>query len=329
MSDCQSRANRLLLAAAFFLAAAAPLVASAQPYPNKPIRWLVGYAAGGATDLSARVLAEKISARLGQPVLIENRPGAGAQIAIEAVQKSAPDGYTFGFTNGASLTILPLLAQVGFNTLRDFTAVATVGKQPLVLVAAPQLGVSDFASLRKKLVAEPDKHAYGSAGPGTGSHTGPAYLVQLIGAKVTHVPYKGTAPAIADLISGRLSIHVDALSVLAPLLQSSKVVGIAVMDHDRVPGMALPTIAEAGLPDYLKYEWSSWFIVFAPKGVPAPILERLNAEIAVALKDDELVKRYREFGLTPTPRTVAAANAHLEQDVKAWPPVFKALGLAQ
>ena len=118
-------------------------------------------------------------------------------------------------------------------------------------------------------------------------------------------------------------------AVLAPLLQSSKVVGIAVMDRDRVPGMALPTIAEAGLPDYLKYDWSSWFIVFAPKAVPAPVLERLNAEIAVALKDEELIKRYREFGLTPTPRTVAASNTHLEQDVKAWPPVFKSLGLAQ
>ncbi len=288
---------------------------------------LIGFAPGGATDIAGRILSERMSQTLGQTIVIENRAGAGGQIALEAGATAAPDGYTLNFTNGGAVTILPVLNRVGFDTLRDFAAVGTVAKQPLVLVASPQLGVSDFAGLRKKLVAEPDKHAFGSAGIGTNSHLGPAYISQLIGTKMTHVEYKGTAQAITDLVSGRLAIHVDAISVVGDLMKSNKLIGIAVLDNDRVAGLNLPTIVQAGLPEYLKYDWSSWFMVVAPKATPSAVVDRLNRDMAVSLKDPEVVKRYAAIAMTPTWRTPAESIKYLEEQVKAWPPLFKQMGL--
>jgi tripartite-type tricarboxylate transporter receptor subunit TctC len=311
------------------VAAAAGLAggAQAQSFPNAPLRMLVGFAPGGSTDIAARLLAEKMSAGLGQTVLVENRPGASGQIALDAGAKAAPDGYTLNFVNGSAVSILHLLQKVNFDTTRDFTAVSTVAKFPLVLVAAPQLGVSDLAGLRRKLLAEPDKHSYGSVGTGANGHTSIAYIANLIGAKVTHVPYKGSALALADLLAGRIALQADVMPVLGPHLASGKVIGIAVLDTERVPGLNVPTIAEAGMPEFMKLDWTAWFIVIVPKATPVPVVERLNREMNAALRNPDLVKRFTELGMTPTPRSLADSQAFLDTQVRNWPPLFQQLGV--
>lgn len=299
-------------------------------YPSKPIRMVVPFAPGGATDVAARALSDRLGALLGQPIVIDNRGGAGGQVGTVVVAKSAPDGYTLLYGASSTMLILPVLqSNVQFDTVRDFSVAVRAVKLPLVLAASATLGVSDLKGLRELLLANPEKYAYGSAGAGTTSHVAAAAFAQMIGApKVVHVPYKGTAPAIVDTIAGRLAYIVDSMAPLGEHIRSGRLVGIAITEKERVPQFPnLPTMAEAGMPEFLKYTWTPWSGIYLPKGTPQAIIERINQDVNRVLKEPEVVKKLATLGFFPIYEGAAAAQALVDKESTMWAPLLKSIGI--
>ncbi|MFM9970323.1 MAG: Bug family tripartite tricarboxylate transporter substrate binding protein [Burkholderiales bacterium] len=313
----------------YAVAFAASINASAQSYPAKPVRLVVSGAAGGAIDLTARAMGERLSPLLGQAVIVENRPGANALLGHEYVAKSAPDGYTLAIGTGGPLVITPLLEPdvVRFNSREDFVPVSRLMLVPVVLAVAPPLGISSFKELRSLLLSQPDKYSFAFLALGTVSHTSATYLAQLIGAKVLPVPYKGITAALPDITTGRVSMVIDAPTTLAEHIRAKKLVGIAALTKVRIPGLDIPTIGEAGLPEMMQFEWGAWSMVLAPKGTPGPVVERLNRDIVGALKDPGLQTQYAQLFALATPTTLAETRTFLDEQLKLWPPLFQSMGL--
>ena len=264
------------------LASAAP--SFAQDYPNKPIRLIVGFPPGGGVDLTARVTAAAMEKSLGQPLVVDNRSGAGGGIGADLAAKAAPDGYTLLLGNTGSMTINPFLYPKNpYHTLQDFAPVALISSSPLlVLVKAdsPVKSLADLVALGK----EPGKKiTYGTGGSGSISHLTGELLMRKAGFEMVHIPYRGGSPAIADLLGGQIDVVIEGVPIATPLIQTKKLRALVVTDPKRLPSMPdVPTVVEAGYPDMVV---EAWYGLLAPANTPAPVVARLNQAVNTALRD--------------------------------------------
>jgi tripartite-type tricarboxylate transporter receptor subunit TctC len=306
--------------------AALPLVASAQgAWPSRPIRIIVPFAAGGAVDTVARTLGERLSVQLAQPVLIENKPGANANIGADAVAKAAPDGYTLLVAANGLATNMTLYPKLPFNTLRDFAPISRLGYAPLVLVSATATAPKSLQELIASGRANPGKLSYGSAGNGTSGHLAGELLASAAKFQALHVPYKGGAPALVDLIAGRTSFMLlNPLEVL-PHIQSQRLKAVAVTGSQRI-GMLpeVPTMTEAGLPGY---EATVWWGLLAPAQTPREVVARLNAETLKALADPGVRDRLTALGAVITPSSPEQFSSFLQTEIDKWAVVIKAASI--
>ena len=283
-----------LSAAAILLAAAS--AAHAQAWPNKPIKYIVPFAAGGTTDILGRMVSAKLAESLGVPVVVENRPGAAGALGVEMLAKSAPDGYTVGGGTISSHAInVSLYSKLPYDPLRDFTPITMIATLPNMLIVHPSLGVNTVAELIAFLKANPNKHTFGSAGNGTSQHMSGEMFKSMTGVQMQHIPYKGSGPMIPDLLAGTISMSFENMTTAYPPVKGGKLRALAVTSSKRsFVAPDVPTMAEAGLPGY---DISSWQAMFAPAGLPKDIHARLYAETAKALKSPDVVKRLQDLGL--------------------------------
>ena len=310
-----TRLNRRHLVAATGAVALLPLAARAQAWPAKAIRWVVPYTAGGFTDVSTRLTLEKIN--LGQPFVVDNKPGANSLIGAEAVAKSASDGYTFLTVIAAHAANKTLYAgKLSFDPETSFAPVSLVGVAPLILTVTNNLPVKNAGELIAYAKANPGKISFGSSGVGAAAHLTSELLKQVAGIQMEHVPYKGTAPALADLASGNIQMLVDAPIGVMAHVRSGKIRGLCMFSKERVPGAEeVPTIVESGGP---LIESSSWSMFLAPAGTPKEIVERLSSEVAAAMKNEDLRKRFAELAVIPGGTTPADTAKYLADEVEKW-----------
>jgi tripartite-type tricarboxylate transporter receptor subunit TctC len=318
----------LLLAPA--LLAAPGLIASAAAqgaWPARPVRLVVPFAAGGATDISSRIVAQKLSELLGQPMVIENRPGAGGTVGVDNVAKSAPDGYSFAF-GGLSTTALAmgLYRTMPYDPLRDLVPVSPTVLVPIGIAVRKSLGVSTLQEFIAHLRANPGRLSYGSAGNGSSGHISCVALLQQTGTQAVHVPYRGSGPVFNDLLAGVVDFTADAPGLIKPHVDSGMLVAVVMATPERSSVLPdTPTSAEAGLPGYKAY---SWFGLFGPAGTPQPIVDRLNAATQAALADPAVAQKLdREMGLPPiTGQNPARFAQFLREEIAYWVPLVRASG---
>ena len=297
---------------------------SAQSFPSKPIRLIAPFAAGGALDLIARGVGAKLAESMGQPVVVENRAGASGAIGSEAVARSAPDGYTLLLgattTHGVNPALNPKLS---YDPVRDFTPVSLVATIPHALVVNPSLPVNSVQDL-VKYARSGHPLNYGSAGNGSPHHLAAELFKSMSGIQAMHVPYKGSGPALADLMSGQIQFISVELTAAEPYMKSGKLKALATATAERVPGMSLPTVGESGYPGF---EVTSWYAIFGPAGMPAEVTGRLSAEIAKAVNETDLRDRLKGLGTTPIGSTPEALAAHVRAELERWTRVVKAAGI--
>lgn len=298
---------------------------SAQPYPSKPVRIVVGFPPGGATDVVARMIGQKLGEALGQSVLVDNRAGAASNIGAEHVARSPRDGYTL-FMGTVSTSINPsLYKKLAYDPLKDFAPVAQVTSTPFLFVVHPSLparSVREFIALAK---ARPGELSYGSAGSGSGGHLFPEMFASMARVKVLHVPYKGAAPATTAILSGETAFLFDNIVTTLPLARAGRLRALAVTTAARsAAAPEIPTLAESGVPGY---EATAWFGLFAPAGTPQPIIERLNAEVVKVVKLPEMRERFLALGAEPVGSRPAEFGAFFRNEVAKWAKVVKAAGV--
>jgi len=308
-------------------AAALPLVsrvARAQSYPARPIRWVVPFPPGGATDVVARLISQWLSERLGQPVVIENRGGAGGNIGVQAVVNSPPDGYTILLIPTGATINATLYDSLPYNFLRDIAPVSGLVHSPNVMVVNPALPVRSVAEFIAYTKANPGKVNMASPGTGTAVHMGGEMFKVMTGANMTHVPYRGGAPATADLISGQVQVMFDVLPGAIQHIRAGSIRALAVTTLTRADALPnLPTIAET-VPGY---DSSTWFGIGVPAGTPRQIIERLNRDMNACLSDTAIKAKLAEVGTTPMLLTPAELGAHLVAETEKWAKVVKASGV--
>ena len=315
-----------LTALAIFAATiGAPAAAAAQDYPSRPITLIVPYAAGGGNDVMARAAADKMSRTLGQQIVIENRGGAGGSIATRQIAKSAPDGYTLGLGGTGTLAINPTLyANSGYDPRKDFAPVGLIATSALVVCVHPSLPVRSIPDLIALAKKEPGKLNFASAGAGSGIHLGTEYFASMAGIKLTHVPYKGSAPALTDLVGGHVAIYFSSLPPAVGLVKEGKVRALAVTGTKRSPIFPdLPTVAEAALPGY---EAVLHYGVVAPAGTPRAIIDKLSAALRAAVMSDDLKTRLADDGAEPLPSTPEEYAADIDREETKWSAIIKASG---
>jgi tripartite-type tricarboxylate transporter receptor subunit TctC len=297
---------------------------SAQTYPVKPVRMVNPFSPGGSLDLVARALAKTMTAELGQPVVVENRAGAGGNIGVETVAKSAPDGYTL-LAVQSSITINPSLQkQVPYDPIKDFEPISKLSSYMFFLVVHPSTPARSVQQLIALAKARPDQLSYASVGVGSGTHLAGELFKSMAGVKMTHIPYKGSGPSIIDLVGGHVALTFGSTSVL-PHVQTKKLVLLGVSGSKRsefVPDA--PTIAESGLPGY---EVTAWNALFAPAGTPAPIINRLNALVKTGLAHPESKAVMEAQGLDATPSTPAELGQLVRTELAKWAKVIKTAGI--
>ena len=296
----------------------------AQAFPNKPIRLIAPFAPGGALDLIARGVGQKLSEIEGQPVVVENRAGASGVIGCEAVKNSPPDGYTLLLGATATHGVNPALnPNLPYDAIKDFTPISLLATIPHALVvnaSFPAATVQDLVRLGKSGQAL----NYGSAGIGTPHHLAAELFKTLTGIQAVHVPYKGSGPALADLIGGQIQFISVELTAAEPHIKSGKLRALATATAQRVPGLQLPTVAEAGYPAFLV---TSWYAIFGPAGMPADITTKLSTDLAKALAMPDLNERLRGLGTTPVGSTPEELAAHVRAEVARWTQVVKTAGV--
>ncbi len=310
-----------LLAAALCLLA--PIPASAQSWPTKPVRIVVAYPPGGATDLQARLVAQKLTERWGVPVIVDNKPGANTVIATDAVAKSAPDGQTVLLT-AMPIALNPMLiAKLPYNTATDLVPVTLLATIPNVLVVYPGLGVSSLDDLIKLARAQPGSIAFASTGQATSTHLSGELFAKMAGVQLNHIPYKGSAPAHQDLISGRVSMMFDNGSLQH--IKAGKLKAIAVTSAKRVPWLPdTPTMMEQGLAGY---ETVAWYGVFAPGGTPPEIVRKLADDITWAVRSPDTVEKLTAAGAIAGGGTPEEFKKFLTAETDRWGPLIKDLGM--
>ena len=318
----RSRLAAALLYACTILAATA---ASAQ-YPSRPIKWIVPYPPGGITDSATRIIAQKLEAALGQPIVIENKPGANSIVGAEAAARSTPDGYTFVTVIGGHAANATLYAgKLPFDPVKSFAAVSLVGIAPLIVVCNNDFPAKDMKDLIAYAKANPGKISYGSSGVGAAAHLTTELLKQTADINMVHIPYKGTAPALTALLGGDIQILTDVPSSLMPHVRAGKVRALGLFAAKRSPGAPeVPTVAEAGGPPI---EGSTWVLFLAPAGTPREIVNRVSAETAKIVASTEIRTRFENLGIEPVGSTPAAAAKFLDDEIAKWANVITAAGV--
>ena len=316
----------------FLTAIGAGMAASALPagsfaqaaYPNKPIKFIVGFAPGGATDLIGRLMAKKMGDALGQPIIIENKGGASSNIGADAVAKSAPDGYTF-YVNAITNAInASLFAKLPFDFEKDFEPVALFALVPNILVVHPSVKANNLKEFIELARANPGKLAYASSGNGTSIHLSGELFKIMAKVDLLHVPYKGSAPAVTDLLGGQVQAMFDNMPSSLPHVKSGKLRALAVTTKQRSPSAPdVPTMDEAGVPGF---DVSSWFGLMAPKSTPREIVARMNLEANKALNSAEIKERFLELGAVPAPMSAEAYGEYIRAEIKKWAEVVKVSG---
>jgi len=298
----------LLAAAAVLLPGAAP----AQDYPSKPIRIIVPFTPGSATDVMGRIVGERLNAAWGQPVIVDNKPGAGGSIGIRETARAEPDGYTMVVVSSGHAVNHVLYKDLGYDTLKDFASVAMLGSLPSVLIVPPSLGVNSAKELVAMLKASPGKYNYGTAGVGSGAHVSMEKFNVAAGVKALHVPLKGTPPMLAETMAGRIHYAwVPAVSSMG-LVQDGKVKPLAVSTPRRVAALPqVPTIAEAGFP---QGESTFWLALLAPAKTPRAIVDKVNAEVQRALQTGDVKERLAKLGTEPMSMSPAQSDAFIARE---------------
>lgn len=304
---------------------AAPAIARAQaPYPSRAVRVVVPFAAGGIIDVVARIISEPLSRRLGQPIVIENTPGAGSTIGARNVARAAADGYTL-LLNGAAHGVIPaLFPDAGIDPVADFAPVALLGEQPFILAVHPGVPANDVPSLLAWLRSKRGEATFATTGIGAASHLAGELLKTLAGVDFTIVQYRGTPAAVTDFIAGRVEFMIDSQTLIAPLMQDGRARGLAVTTARRsrlVPD--LPTLQEAGVAGY---ETSSWQALYAPAATPPAILRVLTDATLAVLADPAVQQRYAERGVEPRPGDAAALRNFLKAEMDRWLPILRSSG---
>lgn len=300
-----------MLAAATFFAASAV----AADYPTKPIRLIVPFAAGGGNDAVARTIAERISRGLGQQVVVDNRAGAGGILGAEVAAKSPPDGYTLFLGGVGSHAINPSIHRdLPYDPVKDFAPVSLIAAAPLILVANPAVPASNLQEFIAYVRAHPGDVNYASNGNGSSSHLAAAMFESMTGTRMTHVPYKGLAPALVDLLSGQVQVMFSSVVAILPHVQAGKVKAIAVTGRKRLAQLPnVPTVAEAGVPGY---QASSWYGILAPAGTPPQVIERLHTEIAKAVRDPAVRKSFETEDAEPIGSTPQEFAEHIRAELE-------------
>ena len=297
--------------------------AHAQPaYPSQPIKIIVPFAPGGGSDFIARFVADKLTKTIGQPVLVDNRPGAGGLLGIELGVKAPPDGYTFILV-ASSYSVNPSIFKLKFDPIADITPVIQISQGPMVLLANPGLKIKTVAELLARAKAQPGDITFASAGLGSVTHMAGEYFASAAKVKLTHVPYKGTSPALTDTIAGQTNVFFSSPASALSHVESGKLVALGVTTLKRATGATyakVPTIAESGVPGY---EAVLWHGLIAPKGVPKAIVERINKEISGALKNKEAIEKLETDGVAPAGGTADQFAALIKKDIALWSKVVK------
>jgi tripartite-type tricarboxylate transporter receptor subunit TctC len=303
---------------------ALPLTARAA-WPEKPIKLVIGYSTGGSTDATARLVGRSLEQRLGQPLIPEYKPGAGASIGADFVAKSAGDGYTIGLTDSGPMTIMPNLRKVGYDPARDLMPLSYVCATGLVLIVHPSVPAANVRELIALAKADPSKLNYASSGVGSVHHLAGELFKSQAGIKMTHVPYKGAAPALTDLIGGQVPAMFATIGPALQMIQAGKARALGVTTAKRSPTLAdVPTIAET-LPGY---EAVLWFAMVAPASLPAPIAERMQKELAGALTDPALIRELEKLGNEDVgPRTPQQVTQMVRSDLQKWERVIREAGI--
>lgn len=303
----------------FFLAMALALLApwtgvQAQGYPSRPVQLVIPFPPGGATDIVGRLVGKKLGERLGQPVVVENRPGAGTVIGAAFVAKAPADGYTLLISSGSTFTVNPALnPKLPYDPVKSFEPIGLVARVPLIVLAHPDVPANDLKQLIAAVRRTPDKYVYGSFGNGTTAHFTGELLWSEAGIKLPHVAYKGSAPAMNDLLAGQIPFTVDTVAAALPHLKAAKVKAIAVTGASRATQLPnVPTAAESGFPGFSA---DSWLAVAAPKGLPADVKARLQTALAETMKDAEIRDKLVANGLEHTYEPAAAVAARIEGEL--------------
>jgi tripartite-type tricarboxylate transporter receptor subunit TctC len=299
---------------------------AADTYPSRPIMLIVPFPPGGANDLLARLVGERMGRSLGQAIVVENRGGAGGNIGSRQAARSAPDGYTMLLTFSGTIAINPeLYANIGYDLKKDLTAIGTVATAPAVLVVNPAVPAKTLHELIDYAKANPDKLNYGSSGTGTVVHVSTEMVLDAANIKIRHIPYSGTGPAVSDLIGGHVQVMLPPIPSVIGLVKSGQLRALAVTGTARSPLMPdVPTISEAGLPGFASEQLIG---LMAPAGTPRPIIERLSNELRAAVTDPAISNRILEVGAAPLASTPEEYAAKADADLKLWGGIVKKLGL--
>jgi len=315
---------RLSAALGFALLAAAAAPALAQ-YPNKPVRIVVPYPPGGTTDILARLTAARLTESMGQPFVVENRPGASGGIGSQAVAKSAPDGYTLVMATISSHGIVSAISKLPYDPVKDFSPVTVIGSTPNVILVHPDLPAKNLAELLKLAREKPGKLNFGSTSPGGSPHMSAELLKMMAKVDMVHIPYKGAGPMLTDLIGGQIQIGFDNLPSSMGHIKSGKVRAVAVTTTKRWPGTPdVPTVAESGVPGY---EVSGWFGLLAPAGTPKPVIDALYRAASAMLKQPDVQKQMLELGAEPGGNTPDAFGKQIAAEVEKWKKVVAVTGV--
>ena len=310
--------------ALLFLAFAS--TASAQPYPSKPIRWIVPYTGGGITDVVTRIVTQKMSGPLGQSIVVDNRPGANSILGSDLAAKAAPDGYTMvTVIAGYAANVTLYQGKLPFDPKKDLVPVSLAGIAPLIMTATPSLPARDVKELIAYAKANPGKLNFGSSGIGAAAHLTTELFKQTVGVDMVHVPFKGTAPALQALMANDIQILVDVPSTLMPHVRGSKIKALAMFSKERIQGATeVPTMAEAGGP---ALESSTWVLFMAPGGTPKAIIDRLASETAKAINESDIKDRFSQIGIVPVGNNPAQAQQFLDAEVAKWAKVINTAGV--
>ena len=311
---------RTLLAALL----AAPFIACAQSYPAKPVRIIVPFAPGGGSDLAGRLVAAKLSERLGAQFIVDNRPGAGSNLGAELAVKAPADGYTLLLIS-ASYTVNPSVYKLSFDPLNDITPIIQISGGPYVVAVHPSVPANTLAEFVALVKKQPDKYAYGSSGNGSIMHVASEYFLDAAKIKVLHIPYKGTGPAVQDTIGGQVQLVFGAVPVTLPHVKAGRLRALAVTTSKRIAAAPdLPTVEEVGYPGY---EVTNWHGLVGPKGLPRDIVARLNKEIGEVVKGDEMKKNLVAEGLEPAGGSPERFGAILKNEMARWAKVVQQAGI--
>ena len=317
--------KRLLQLACLFCLSALPAIAAAQAFPSRAVTMVVPFAAGGPVDTVARILAEPMRKSLGQAIVVESTTGAGGSIGVGRVARAAPDGYTLSIGHWSTHVVNGAVYQLNYDLLKDLEPVGMIGGNPMIVVSKPGLAATNLKELVSWVKTNQEKVNVGTAGAGSSTHISGIYFQNEIGAKLQFIPYKGTGPAMQDLMGGQIDMMVDQLSNSLPQVKAGRIKGYAITAKERSAAAPdMPTVDEAGMPGL---HISIWYGIWAPKGTPREVVAKLNQAVVDALADPDTRKRLGDLGMELVPRerqTPEALGAHQKAEIEKWWPIIKA-----